>query len=363
MRDGRRILVVVPARGGSKGVPLKNLRPVGGVPLVARVGALVAELPWVDRAVVSTDHAVIAKTARESGLEAPFYRPESLSGDRIGDLEVLSHALRASEEFYAERYDVIVMLQPTSPLRTARHVTATVDELLAGDFDSVWTVSPSDPKAHPLKQLRLSDGVLRLWDEQGAGIIARQQLEPLVFRNGAAYAFSRSCLLEQRTILGSRAGAVLIEETMISIDTEDDFRRVEEALQGESSAPAQVPDSQAVLEPSPVSGPLTFVVDFDGVVASLVPDNDYTRAGPLKENIARINALHERGHRIVIFTARGSATGRDWEAVTRGQLERWGVAHDELRFGKPAADFYVDDRLISLSDAIAVTGATKGTPR
>ena len=72
MRDDRRILVVVPARGGSKGVKLKNLEPVGGIPLVARVGHLVRELDWVDRAVVSTDHPEIAKVAVASGIEAPW---------------------------------------------------------------------------------------------------------------------------------------------------------------------------------------------------------------------------------------------------------------------------------------------------
>ena len=77
MLEGRRILAVVPARGGSKGIPLKNLQPVGGVPLVARVGHVVAALPWLDRAVVSTDHEEIAAVAQAAGIAAPFRRPEA----------------------------------------------------------------------------------------------------------------------------------------------------------------------------------------------------------------------------------------------------------------------------------------------
>jgi CMP-N,N'-diacetyllegionaminic acid synthase len=91
----KNILVVVPARGGSKGVKLKNIRPLGGIPLVALVGQVVKQLPYVDRAVVSTDHSEIAKIAEESGLGAPFMRPEELSGDIVADAPVLHHALMA----------------------------------------------------------------------------------------------------------------------------------------------------------------------------------------------------------------------------------------------------------------------------
>src|SRR5215510_2924652 len=119
MIDGLSVLAVVPARGGSKGIPLKNLRQVAGRSLVARVGDVIAQVPEIDRAVVWTDHAGIAKAAEEAGVAAPFMRPEALSGDFIGDIDVLTHALQSSEEIDRRRYDIVVMLQPTSPLRTA----------------------------------------------------------------------------------------------------------------------------------------------------------------------------------------------------------------------------------------------------
>ena len=230
MRGGKRILVVVPARGGSKGVPLKNLRCVLGTPLVARVGELVQELPWIDRAVVSTDHPEIAEVARASGLEAPFVRPDSLSGDRIGDLEVLSHALQASDADDGVTYDIVVMLQPTSPLRRAEHVSDCVDKLVSGGFDSVWTLSRSDPKYHPRKQLTLEGDRLDFSDPLGETVIARQQLSPVYHRNGAAYAITRECLLSQKSILGKNASAVIIDEPMLSIDTLEDFDAVEALL-------------------------------------------------------------------------------------------------------------------------------------
>lgn len=94
---------------------------------------------------------------------------------------------------------------------------------------------------------------------------------------------------------------------------------------------------------------LTFVVDVDGVVASLTPGNDYTLAEPLEQAIAAVNELFDQGHRIVMFTARGSATGMDWRKVTEDQFARWGLRYHELHFGKPAADFYIDDRLLPVS--------------
>ena len=230
MISGKRILAVVPARGGSKGVPLKNIRPVGGLPLIAHTGLTVRAVPTIDHAVVSTDHEEIARVAGEYGLEAPFFRPESLSGDRIGDLEVLEHALLASEAHYGVTFDVVTMLQPTSPLRRPEHVAETLQKIVAEDLDAVWTVSPIDIKYHPLKQLVLQDGKLTLFDERGRAIIARQQLTPTYFRNGAAYAVTRSCLLEQRTVLGARCGAVVIDEPMVSIDTLADFDAVERIL-------------------------------------------------------------------------------------------------------------------------------------
>jgi len=230
MLGGRRILAVVPARGGSKGVPRKNLRPVGGVPLVARVGRLLAGLDWVDRAVVSTDDDEIAAAAEASGLAAPFRRPAALSGDRIGDLEVLTHALEACEVLDGVPYDVVVMLQPTSPLRRPEHVRAVVEKLADGGYDAVWTLSETDRKYHPRKQLRLQEGRLALWDPEAAEVIPRQRLEPVYHRNGAAYAISRECLLLQKSILGKSASAVVLDEPMLSIDSEEDFEAVEAAL-------------------------------------------------------------------------------------------------------------------------------------
>lgn len=231
MIHGKRVLAVVPARGGSKGIPLKNLKPILGVPMVAKVGEVIRALPEIDRAVVSTDHEEIARVAEEAGIAAPFHRPESLSGDRIGDLEVLTHALTASEALDGVTYDIVLMLQPTSPLREPAHVRACLNKLVEGDWDAVWTVSETDSKGHPLKQLTVaSDGAMDYYDPAGATIIARQQLKPVFHRNGIAYAIARSCLLEQKTIKGARTAAVVVPGEHVSIDTLWDLELVEYIL-------------------------------------------------------------------------------------------------------------------------------------
>ncbi len=241
MIGGKRILVVVPARGGSKGIKLKNLRPILGVPMVARVGHVVGQLDMIDRAVVSTDHEGIARVAEGAGLAAPFRRPETLSGDRIGDLEVLTNALLEMERIDGLIYDIVVMLQPTSPLRKPEDVTGAIGMLIDGAWDAVWTVSESDSKAHPLKQLTIGPETdcLDYYDPAGKTIIARQQLTPVCHRNGIAYAITRDCLLEQKTIMGARTGALLIDGPAISIDTEWDIELCEFMMRREGYPEAE----------------------------------------------------------------------------------------------------------------------------
>jgi CMP-N-acetylneuraminic acid synthetase len=227
----KKILVVVPARVGSKGVKLKNIRPLGGVPLVALVGQVVNQLPYVDRAVVSTDHSEIANIAEESGLGAPFMRPEELSGDIVADAPVLHHALMACEKIDNRQYDVVVMLQPTSPFRKPAHVTAAVNKLIEGGYDAVWTVSKTDSKAHPLKQLVIDNDRLDYYDPAGAAIIARQQLRPVYHRNGVAYVMTRELIADKKAIKGEKTSVVVIEDPLVNIDTEDDFKLAEFMLE------------------------------------------------------------------------------------------------------------------------------------
>ena len=234
---GKCILAVVPARGGSKGVPRKNIHPLAGLPLLAHTARLIGTLGYVDRAVVSTDDPVIGEAAVAHGLSFPFVRPPEISGDLVGDWPVLEHACREAERIDGRTYDVILMLQPTSPLRRPEHVTAVATKLVDEGWDAVWTVSPTDSKYHPIKTLTVApDGAMELYLPDAPANPMRQQLGPVFHRNGAAYAFSRHCLFEQRTTKGKRTAAVVIETPMVSIDTLADFARVEAIMQGSGAS-------------------------------------------------------------------------------------------------------------------------------
>lgn len=213
------VLAVVPARGGSKGVPRKNLQPIGGVPMVARVRHVMEQLDFVDKCIISTDDPEIAVA---SGLDAPFMRPAEISGDLASAAEVARHALESAEEIDGVRYDVLLYLEPSAPMRRACDVEACFRKLISEDLDAVWTVSPVNPSHHPLKLLLIDSERLHYYDPRGADIVARQQLSPVYRRNGDCYALTRSCVL-QHGFMGPKTGAVVTDDHHVSVDSELDI--------------------------------------------------------------------------------------------------------------------------------------------
>jgi CMP-N,N'-diacetyllegionaminic acid synthase len=137
------VLAVVPARGGSKGVPGKNLREVGGASLVARAAVVARAVPRIGPAVLSTDDEASAAAGPRAGLEVPFLRPAELAGDLALGVDAWRHAWLASEEVFGRRFEVAVLLEPSSPLRRAEDVERTLDALLSGPHLVAATVSPT----------------------------------------------------------------------------------------------------------------------------------------------------------------------------------------------------------------------------
>ena len=234
MIKDKTVLSVIPARGGSKGIKLKNLRSVHGVPLVNLAVKTSLAVSEIDYTFVSTDNDAIISSVEREGISVPTKRPKNLSGDRIGDLEVLSHALKISETLTDQKFDFIVMLQPTSPLRTPEHIQKALEILSSNQLDAVWSVSETDSKSHPLKQLLVNEkDQLSYYDQRGRGIIARQQLAPVYHRNGVVYAITRECLVDQKSIMGANTGSLITKGIHISIDTEWDLKLVEYLLTDE----------------------------------------------------------------------------------------------------------------------------------
>ena len=143
---------------------------------------------------------------------------------KISDLKILQHSLKVSEKFFNKKFEYIVMLQPTSPLRKKEDVKKTIIKCIKKNYDAVWTISKIDKKYHPLKQLRITKDKLFLIYASGKRVIARQQLEETYIRNGVAYVFSRNTILKKKTIYPKNLGFTKLNTRQISIDNIEDLR-------------------------------------------------------------------------------------------------------------------------------------------
>lgn len=219
------VFAVIAARAGSKGLPGKNLRPLGGVPLIGWTVAAARGAKTLTAAWVSTDGEDIARAAEALGAAVPFRRPAALAGDDASILDVLKHAVGEFEKG-GRRADVVVLLQATTPLRTSAHIDATVRAVTEGGADSAQTVALDE--AHPLHKFTLEDGRLRpVFPE--AEKFGNRQGAPKVYRpNGGVFAAKRAVLMEQGTLRGAdHRGVVMDFESSVDIDTLWDFRLAE----------------------------------------------------------------------------------------------------------------------------------------
>jgi CMP-N-acetylneuraminic acid synthetase len=220
-----RILGIVPARGGSKGIPRKNMRCVGGVPLLGHAISAGLLATRVETVLTSTDDAEMAGYAEALGCQV-LRRPESLARDETPMLEVLRDVV-SSVERDGHHYDGAVLLQPTAPLRTAAHVDAALELLCKNvDADSVVSVAAVPGHFHAYWQLTIGDGILKRTDGRLLADLAsrRQGLPPVYCRNGAIYAFRMRTLLEHGSLYGRRSVPYIMDpEESANIDDEMDL--------------------------------------------------------------------------------------------------------------------------------------------
>ncbi|MBM3507420.1 MAG: acylneuraminate cytidylyltransferase family protein [Alphaproteobacteria bacterium] len=234
---GQSVLAVVPARGGSKSIPRKNLQVVGGVSLVGRAAALAASIDWIDEAVISTDDDEILAEAVTHGLDAPFMRPPELSGDTATSVDMWHHAWLASEAHYKTTFAISVLLEPTSPLRTADDIERTVAALTQGGHAAAATVSPTPAHFTPHKTLTVDANERIGFYVQGGHRFALRQSIPRYFhRNGLCYAARRKTLVEGGTILENDCVAVVVDRPVVNIDDVFELELAEYLLRREGRA-------------------------------------------------------------------------------------------------------------------------------
>jgi CMP-N-acetylneuraminic acid synthetase len=229
------VLGVIPARGGSKGIPTKNLAPLCGRPLLAYTADAVNDSKKLTRTVVSTDDERIADYARSLGLDVPFIRPSSLAADDAPMLPVLQHAITAMRGQGFET-DMVVLLQPTSPLRRGQHIDAAIDWLQRVRGDSVVSVVEVPHQFNPISVMRLDEGLLKPFLE--TSVPTRRQDKPRLYaRNGPAVLAVHAHVIENGSLYGDESWPLLMTpEESLDIDTPWDLRLAESVLAARSNA-------------------------------------------------------------------------------------------------------------------------------
>lgn len=224
-----KILGLIPARGGSKGIPGKNIRLLHGKPLLQYAYEAATASGVLDRIILSTDDPAIAELAKRLGIEVPFMRPPDLASDQAPMIGVAVHALRALEE---DGYvpDALMLLQPTAPLRRPEHIRDAV--ALLGDNDAVTSVVPLPKDQCPHFLMRITpEGRLTFFMPDGATYTRRQDVPQAYQRDGSVYLTRRDVLLNGRTFYGTRTVPLVIDPAdSANIDGPEDWERAEALL-------------------------------------------------------------------------------------------------------------------------------------
>lgn len=317
------VLALIPARGGSKGIPRKNIRNFAGFPLLAYSVAAARQAARVGRVVVSTDDEEIAAVARESGAEVPFLRPSELAGDDARDLPLIEHALAWLADHDKYRADVVVQLRPTSPIRPVGLVDRAVEVLLAhADADCVRGVVAAAQNPHKMWRLAGEDRPMRpLLEVSGVPEpfnAPRQSLPPVYWQTGHIDAIRVASIIEKHSLTGDVIYPIVIDSRYtVDIDSLADWARYEAVIYaGELNFVSPRPPRRRM--PAEIR---LIVCDFDGVIT----DNRVWTDETGRESVAatradsmRIRDLRERGVDVMILSSEPNP-------VVKARAEKMGV--------------------------------------
>ncbi|MDF2587717.1 MAG: hypothetical protein K0S41_1558 [Anaerocolumna sp.] len=328
--DYMNVLAIIPARSGSKSVPHKNIRLINGKPMLGYSIEHAKQSRLINRIILSTDSKEYANIGLEYGAEVPFIRPDEYATDSALDIEVFHHCLKYLKEKENYTADIVVQLRPTYPIRDSKDIDSMIQVLIDNSkLDSVRSIAPA--KEIPYKMwYKGLDGIITpiMTEIKECYNMPRQQLPMIYYQNACIDVVRGDVILEKYSMSGENIYGYVMEKNY-DIDTEEELKKAEEYL-------------------SITHGNKRFVFDIDGVIAKISKNNDYSLAEPNESMIKIINKLYEMGNYVVLFTARGYVTGIDWVDTTNDQLNKWGLKYHELHFGKPNADYYIDDKMLSL---------------
>jgi N-acylneuraminate cytidylyltransferase len=303
------ILALIPARGGSKGIPRKNIRNFAGYPLIAWSIAAGLQAKSVSRVIVSTDDEEIASVAHEYGAEAPFLRPLELAQDRTTDLPVFEHTLKWLEDIEGYKPDIVIQLRPTSPIRPVDCIDSAVKILIEHpDADCVRGVVPAGQNPYKMWRFNGYDKPMNpLIDVEGIAEpynAPRQILPPAYWQTGHIDAIRTTTISRKGSLTGNVIYPLVIDSRYtVDIDTLADWAKYE-ALVYQGGLDILMPDKR-VRRAMPKKIELV-IFDFDGVFT----DNRVWTGQDGKETVAsyrsdsiRINELREKGIDVMILSS------------------------------------------------------------
>ncbi len=225
-----RILGLINARGGSKGVPRKNIKLLCGKPLIEWTINEALESKFIDKLIVSTEDQEIANISKGLGAEIPFLRPKILATDNSLQIEAIKHAVNFVEA-KGEFYDIIVILQPTTPLRKTEDIDGSLELLLNSGADSVISVCDVGGKHPSTLYLEESSKKISPYIYSNKQGVIRQQFKEVLWRNGAVYAMKRDVLIKMNSLYGENiVGYKMSEKNSFNIDTLFDWDLTEAYL-------------------------------------------------------------------------------------------------------------------------------------
>jgi len=228
---GKVILGIIPARGGSKGVPRKNIRLLAGRPLIRYSIDLAKKCSFLYRTVVSTDSKEIASVAKHCGGDVPFLRPKALARDNTPMVQVLKHAVDLVEKEDRIKIDYVVLLQPTNPLRLLEDVKGCVDKIIRTNADSVITVVRVE-SMHPILMKRIENDLIKPYCLKEIEGSCRQNYKPYAYmRSGGVYVAKRDVLMKSNSVRGKISRPYITPSGRdLGIDSEIDLLVVEQLL-------------------------------------------------------------------------------------------------------------------------------------
>jgi CMP-N-acetylneuraminic acid synthetase len=219
----KKILAIIPARGGSRGIKNKNIKVLNKKPLLYYTAKESKNSKYLDKIVLSTDSNVIAKIGKKLGIEVPFIRPKELAKNQTPMIPVIKHVLEKLQKIENYVPDIIVILQPTSPLRTSKHIDQAIEIFMKKKTDSLVSVTEIPHTMNPFSAMKLKKkGNLIFFLEYNENNNLRQKKPLFYYRNGAIYIFNRKCFLKNNSLFGKHISSYIMPKSN-SLDIDDKF--------------------------------------------------------------------------------------------------------------------------------------------